>query len=235
VYGHGAAMSDHLRVAEISQSTIQGEGPAAGRSMRILRLYGCNLSCGPCDTAHTWDTTRFARRNNMQTMTAEEILHRLPAGVSMFLLTGGEPLLQQRADAFRRLLPRLANRAEVHVETNGTVEPTEWFQQLVSLWVVSPKMAAMPMLRSRQKSAVHSFWRGAPLSAHLKVVCRDAGDAKRAVDLASELEWPRRRVWLMPEGVTTEVLSARWPVIAAAAAEYGVNATHRLHILAGVQ
>jgi hypothetical protein len=43
---------------------------------------------------------------------------------------------------------------------------------------------------------------------------------------------PRERIWVMPQGVTAAELEKRWPIVAAAAAQAGINASHRLHVLA---
>lgn len=231
-------MTDTLRVGGIFTS-FQGEGPAAGRSAGFLRLMGCNLSCtrphnGPagsgCDTAWTWDGSR-----RPQLLDATAILDQLPVGVALYVLTGGEPLLQQRARAFAELLPQFAARAPVHVETNGTIAPCELFAEYITTWVVSPKLDAMPMMRPRQNPALHPFWRGGSLGAHLKIVCRDAADVDKAVAYAEEVNWPRSRVWVMPEGDTKQAMDQRWPQIAHAASAHRVNATPRLHILAGVR
>lgn len=227
-------MADRLRVAEVFAS-FQGEGPAAGRSAGFLRLMGCNLSCAPCDTAYTWDTTRHRVRASTLHLTAAEILDQLPAGVAIYVLTGGEPLLQQRTAVFAELLPTLASRAEVHVETNGTIQPCDLFAEHITTWVVSPKLVAMPMLRPRQNPALRPFWHGGALGAHLKVVCSNAADVEEAVAYADSVGWPRQRVWVMPEGATAEALSQRWPVIAQAAIGHRINLTHRLHGLAGAR
>lgn len=228
-------MSDRLRVAEVFGPTLQGEGPATGRSAGFVRLMGCNLSCHWCDESATWDASRHNLRATTQLLTADEILQQLPRGVSINVLTGGEPLLQQSSPAFAELVAGMAGQSELHVETNGTLAPSADAARHVTAWVVSPKLPHAGPHRGRQGLALNPIWHGAPYGAYLKVVCRDTGDAERALDLADSARWPRARVWLMPEGVTADVLGRRFPPLAEYAAKCGVNASHRLHILAGVR
>ena len=69
-------------------------------------------------------------------------------------------------------------------------------------------------------------------NAHLKVVCASVDDVAEAVALARAAGWPLTQVWVMPEGTTALELNGRWHAIADAAAHAGINATHRLHVLA---
>ena len=44
-----------IRVNEIFGPTIQGEGSTVGKPCFFLRVAGCNLHCGWCDTYYTWN------------------------------------------------------------------------------------------------------------------------------------------------------------------------------------
>lgn len=227
-------MAETLQVNEIFGS-IQGEGPAAGRSAVFLRLMGCSLSCTWCDTPWTWDATRFDLRAETQLLTADAIVEEIADKPGILILTGGEPLLQQDQPAFQRLLELAINRLRVvHVETNGTIAPSPRTVNHVELFVVSPKLPNAGPHRGRQDPGLHPAW--TDLAHHgkavLKVVCRDAADVDRAVERAIEYEIALDRLWVMPEGATRAVLDARWPTIASAATIRGCNATHRLHVLA---
>lgn len=223
-----------LPVAEVFGPTIQGEGPAAGTPAWFIRLGGCNLSCSWCDTPYTWDASRYDLRAEIRPRTVDEILTGIPSGATV-ILTGGEPLLQQGRMAWLELLNALAElRCDVHVETNGTIAPNHVTAQGVDTFVVSPKQGHAGPHRGRQSPALSGGWARfmATGKAHLKVVCQDVADVDAAVELAESLSWPRRQVWVMPEGTTTQVLLERWPGIATAAAHAGINATLRLHVLA---
>lgn len=232
----GEQRPDTLAVAELFHRTVQGEGPAAGRTASFLRLMGCNLSCSWCDSPFTWDASRFDLRQETEQLDAATIADQLDNEPGILVLTGGEPLLQQRRPAFRDLLDLMADRGRpVHIETNGTVEPTGHTLARSELIVVSPKLPNAGPHRGHQSPMIAT---GMALAGSvssnvvLKVVVRDEDDVARAVEMADAIDWSRRRVWVMPEGTTVEALQARWPVIAAVAAKYGINASHRLHVLA---
>ena len=75
-----------VRVTEIYLS-IQGESSHAGQLCTFVRLTGCHLRCGYCDSA-------FAFYEGEQ-MEIEEVLRRVEQlGSRLVEITGGEPLLQ---------------------------------------------------------------------------------------------------------------------------------------------
>lgn len=224
-------MTDTLRVGEVFTS-IQGEGPYAGRAATFVRLMGCNLSCDWCDTRWTWDAGQHDQRRDDARATAAELFADVSTG--LVVLTGGEPLLQQSQPAWTELLALLIG-CVVQVETNGTRAPSAPTVAGVTTFVVSPKLGNAGPHRGHQVAALHPFWtspQAAGLDAHLKMVCRGTNDVAEAMEFADAIGWPRRRVWLMPEGTDPTTLARLWPHIAQAAVDYGVNATHRLHVLA---
>jgi len=111
------------KINEIFQS-IQGEGRFTGHSAIFIRFAGCNLNCSFCDT----EFETYKEYN------AADIL----AKINMFnsdiiVLTGGEPALQVDAELLQVL--RLREKIKIHIETNGTINLSPWFN-----WVtVSPK------------------------------------------------------------------------------------------------
>jgi len=48
-----------LSVAGVVGPVVHGQGAASGRRCSVIQLGGCNLSCSWCDSAFTWDSTRF--------------------------------------------------------------------------------------------------------------------------------------------------------------------------------
>ena len=219
-------------VSEQFGPTLQGEGPYQGRAVQFLRLGGCNLSCSWCDTPYTWDGSRFDLRQELKPKSGAAILQDLVPNVPL-VLSGGEPLLHQENSG---LLWALRNSGiEVHVETNGTLEPTRLFRRSVNWFGVSPKLSHAGLHRGKQDPALNSAWPGLSRKNHqifLKVVVRNADDVAAVADWAKALGWPREQVWVMPLGTSTAELLAHWNEIATAAAERGINATQRLHVLA---
>jgi 7-cyano-7-deazaguanosine (preQ0) biosynthesis protein QueE len=227
-----------LPVAEIIPSTIQGEGPAAGRHAAFVRFMGCNLSCSWCDTRWTWDGSTTDLRSETTLMTVDDIVKAVDAGgAKIVVITGGEPLLQQaRGITWRYLLRALSDSGmrEVHIETNGTLAPDAVTLKWADTIVVSPKLLNAGSHRGRQNPAMHPGWKSVvdTHNIHLKIVCVDHVDVETAASIADAWDWPRDHVWVMPEGQTTDALRGRWQRIAEHAAQVGVNATHRLHVLA---
>lgn len=227
-----------LPISEVFGPTLQGEGPAAGQSAVFVRMMGCNLSCSWCDTAYTWDAERYELRIGTHWRTPNEILTDIArrATMGVVVVTGGEPLLQQHHPAWSKFLAGLMDGGwRLHIETNGTQVPTAETLAAAEVICVSPKLANAGKHRGHQDPTLRAEFidlAHAHQNLYLKVVCRDEPDVIQAVDLAKTYRWPSSRVWVMPEGTTTTVLATRWPVIANQAARLGINATHRLHVLA---
>lgn len=219
-----------IPVSEVFGPTIQGEGPAAGRAASFVRLGGCNLSCSWCDSAYTWDGGRFDLREQITPMSVTQILDALPFA-PITVLTGGEPLLHQRNPDWWSLMTELVKRSRLHVETNGTIEPFQITLSAASLIVVSPKQSHAGPHRGQQDPAMHPSWPTVE-QAVVKVVVKDPAGVDFAAEAMSLAGWRNDQVWVMPEGIDPVVLAARWPGIAQRAADLGINASHRLHVLA---
>lgn len=222
-----------LPVSEIFGPTIQGEGPRAGRVCSFVRLGGCNLACDFCDSEYSWNFEKYDMKIELTRLTAKEIMEALPATQEV-VITGGEPLMHQRNDAWSELL-RLLHRRRMYiaVETNGTFAPTETTQTLVDHYSISPKLPNAGKHKKGQSTDLAPW--PSPIKHHcaiLKFVVKDAADVEAACKVADDAQWQRDRVWMMPEGVDTETLIARWPEIVRASIDHGVNCTQRLHVFA---
>jgi len=92
--------------------SIQGESTHAGRPCFFIRLAGCHLRCGWCDTEHAF----FEGHRS----SVDECLERARrSGVPLVEVTGGEPLLQK---AVYPLMSGLCDAGhEVLLETSGAV------------------------------------------------------------------------------------------------------------------
>lgn len=105
---------DFVDIAEKFVS-IQGESSFAGMGCFFVRLAGCNLRCGYCDTPGALNAG-----GNMVAVDAIVSDVRQSA-VPLVEITGGEPLLQ---DGFRMLAEKLVAESgkKVLVETNGSLD-----------------------------------------------------------------------------------------------------------------
>ncbi len=222
--------------------SIQGEGPAIGRPRTFVRLSGCNLHCVWCDTAYTWNWvgTPFAHENNkkfeigaeMTALTIAETAARIKALPSEgMVVTGGEPLLQMNAVV--ELIDALRvddHYAIVDIETNGSIVPSEDLIDRIDSFVVSPKLAHSG--NDANVALKHdALSRFAQLtSTSLKFVAKDASDVAAAAAIVERYDFPPQRVYIMPEGTTSNALLARGPTFIDAVIAHGFNYSDRLHI-----
>lgn len=218
-----------LVVSEVFGPTLQGEGPAAGRPAGFVRLGRCNLACGWCDTPYTWDWDRFDPATELTTTAVPDILARLDAmGVDLVVVTGGEPLLQQR-----HLPPLLAGARErgwtVEVETAGTLAPGPG-TDLVDRFNVSPKLANSGMAGERRyrPDVLRAFQSTG--RAVFKFVVAGPEDLPEADAIVAECGLSQ--VWVMPEGTDAPTVVARLAELAPHVVARRWNLTPRLHVLA---
>ncbi|MGZ5479191.1 MAG: 7-carboxy-7-deazaguanine synthase QueE, partial [Candidatus Aminicenantales bacterium] len=123
---------------------VQGEGLRQGEPTIFVRLAGCNLRCGFCDTRKAW---RGGREIYVEKIAEKVLRLRTEYPTTWVCLTGGEPLAQN----VRPLLLRLhAEGFRVQIETNGTFPPAP----LADWHSVSPKppdYAVHPGFRKRAR------------------------------------------------------------------------------------
>ncbi|MFO7177630.1 MAG: 7-carboxy-7-deazaguanine synthase QueE [Pseudomonadota bacterium] len=223
------AARDVLKLSE-TFSSLQGEGRSTGVPAFFVRLALCNLRCDFCDTRYTWDFTRFDYAREVRTVPVETVANAIAAAPERrVIVTGGEPLLQRAA--LEAMLERVPEDVVVEVETNGTLEPGETLARRVAQWNVSPKLACAgdpehKRIRRAALLALRDTGR-----ADLKLVVRNRDDVAEALALATALEWPRDRVWLMPEAASRAEHELRAPDVAAACTQHGVRFSPRLHVL----
>jgi 7-carboxy-7-deazaguanine synthase len=217
-----------LKLSEIFES-LQGEGVSTGTPTVFVRLAQCNLHCSWCDTKYTWDFEQYDYDAEVREQNAADVAHAVNASATRRLvLTGGEPLLQQRALAafFASLAPDIV----VEVETNGTILPTAATLARVNQWNVSPKLSNGGDSESlRLRPAVLLTLRDAGHS-YLKLVVQNDVDYAEADALVEHLAWPRARVLFMPQASDREALRARSIPVAEAARVRGFRFSSRLHL-----
>lgn len=101
-----------LRITEIFCS-LQGESSLVGFPTVFIRLTGCPLRCGYCDTAYAF--------KGGETRELESILRQVADyGVRHVTVTGGEPLAQKACPALLAALCDAGYR--VSLETSGALD-----------------------------------------------------------------------------------------------------------------
>jgi 7-cyano-7-deazaguanosine (preQ0) biosynthesis protein QueE len=218
---------DALVVSEVFGPTIQGEGPTLGRRAAFVRLGRCNLDCRWCDTPYTWDWDEYDPAVELTRRTVDDVVAEVEAmGVDRVVVTGGEPLLQQR-----RLVPFLVAAAArgwaVEVETNGTIAPLPEITARVERFNVSPKLRNSGVDRDRAivPEVLRTF--AGTGKAAFKFVVTEASD----LDEIAALDLGGAPVYVMPEGTTAEAVLAGGRRLADAVSARGWHLTTRLHVL----
>ncbi|MDG4830006.1 7-carboxy-7-deazaguanine synthase QueE [Solwaraspora sp. WMMD1047] len=220
-----------LLVAEMFGPTVQGEGPSTGQQAVFVRLSRCNLSCPPCDTPFTWDTSRYDLRTETQRLPGEQVVAWVLAQTApLVVITGGEPLLQQEV-----LVPVVASLTaagrRVEIETNGTIAPTANLQRLVSAFNVSPKLATFAAAtddhRRINPTALGALMAGG--KAVFKFVVHGTDDLAEVDQLCTA--YGLGPVWVMPEGTTAQQVVAVSQAVANDVVRRGWNLSSRLHVL----
>ena len=107
-------MSDtpRLRITEIFYS-LQGESTLVGYPTVFVRLTGCPLRCGYCDTAYAFQGGEW--------MSLDAIMEQVSGYRTLYVtVTGGEPLAQKNC---LPLLQRLCEAGcQVSLETSGALD-----------------------------------------------------------------------------------------------------------------
>lgn len=101
-----------LKIHEIFHS-LQGESTRVGLPTVFVRLTGCPLRCGYCDTAYAFQ--------GGENMTLQQILERVASyGAHYVTVTGGEPLAQKQCIPLLKMLCEAGY--DVSLETGGSLD-----------------------------------------------------------------------------------------------------------------
>ncbi|MGC8555012.1 MAG: 7-carboxy-7-deazaguanine synthase QueE [Candidatus Acidulodesulfobacterium sp.] len=109
--------------------SIQGESSYSGYPCKFIRLAGCNLKCGYCDTKEALDM------KNSKQFVIDDIIKSAcssgPDGVKIIEITGGEPMMQNES---LELMDRLIKlNYTVLLETNGTINLKKVHKKVIKI------------------------------------------------------------------------------------------------------
>src|SRR4030042_2813519 len=98
--------------------TISGEAPIIGYPVYLIRFSSCNLNCSYCDTKYK-DEINFS-------FTEDELIDDINNAIKVnpflnVLLTGGEPLLDEREDKILNIIKKF-KKINFYIETNGSIK-----------------------------------------------------------------------------------------------------------------
>lgn len=212
-------------------ASIQGEGPSIGVPSVFVRLSLCNLHCTWCDTKYTWDWANYDPKEEISRIDVHDIARRIEqTGIRNVVITGGEPLLQQRE--LEELVAMVKQRdRRVEVETNGTIAPQPSLAQFVDQWNISPKLQSSGNAEAEREIAPALHWFAAQPNAYFKFVVTQPADLDEVRSLVRRYTLPADRVLLMPEGRDAATLNQRSLWLVERCRDAGYRFTPRLHVL----
>jgi 7-carboxy-7-deazaguanine synthase len=180
-----------LKITEIFHS-LQGEALDAGKPTVFVRLTGCPLRCGYCDSEYAFYGGEW--------MQIDTIVEQVAGfGTRMVCVTGGEPLAQKRCI---ELLSRLCDEGyQVSLETSGAIDISN----------VDSRVSRVVDLKTPDSGEVDkNLWRNTEtLTSHDQV--------KFVICSRSDYEWARRELGNRSLDDKCEVLfSPAWQLLEAA-------------------
>lgn len=225
-------MPDRLAVNEIFGPTFQGEGRNIGQPCLFLRLAGCNLRCVWCDSKYTWDWEHYNKADEVHSAPIVEVKETLlqlsNSSVFHLVVSGGEPMLQQKA--LRPLIHSLHERGWfIEIETAGTIAPID--PSLANLFNVSPKLGhSGNALAARYHADVLTSFRMTH-KAIFKFVVQNPSDFAEIDQIVHDCRLDANTVYIMPEGVSEAHIDYTLQTVAHEALLRGFNLSTRLHVL----
>lgn len=221
-----------MKTSEIFYS-IQGEGLFTGMPSVFIRVAGCNLRCGWCDSKYALPGTSGKQLNSKS---INNNIRHFPT--RYVVITGGEPMLYNDVRSLARLL--ISEGKHVTIETNATYPPKGISCSLASL---SPKLS-----NSTPARTVGAKWRElhekrrinidairawvAGYDYQLKFVVRNRKDITEVARFVEDIGQSvvAEKVFLMPEGVRQSVIEKRSDIVVDACREFGFRYCDRLQI-----
>lgn len=200
-------------------ATLQGEGVTAGTPAIFLRLHYCNLSCGynggwKCDTSYTWNQRRPEYWKEPEDWDIEETVTKintawenafgkLKNSIPRLVITGGEPLLQQKG--FLAIIKRLPGW-KIEIETNGTLKPLPQLSKYQ--FNCSPKLANSGNSLDRRLKPIVLAYINSFNNSWFKFVARSPKDLIEIDRIVESCSLNPQKVLIMPEGHTAETVKA---------------------------
>jgi organic radical activating enzyme len=217
-----------IKISEVFKS-IQGEGVNLGTPSLFIRLASCNLSCKWCDTKYSWDWENHDKNKEVKEFPLKRLSEKIEkTACKNIVITGGEPLLQQKQ--LYILLNKLKSNLHIEVETSGTILPSKFLLSRINNWNVSPKLSSSGNRKEvRYKSEVLNFFASLN-NSWFKFVVENKEDINEAIKIVNELLLPKEKVILMPQAKNNNELVERSKFVVDYCTAHGFRFGTRLHI-----
>lgn len=227
-----------MRICE-EYASVQGEGKYIGVPSYFIRTVGCQLRCAwknkdgtitICDTPYTsWDS------ESGYDLDLSHTLSSINKNIKHIVITGGEPTLQKD---LKDIVNSFIDRGYVvTIETNGIIHIDGIDRAFISL---SPKLSSTYAQHIDSREYIlhrtnNKFIEGTSKwiksnDYQLKFVVNDESDIVEINDIVKKLGISSDKVYLMPQGISTEQLKEKEMLIFNACLEFGYNFSSRLHI-----
>lgn len=220
--------------------TLQGEGKYLGVPSYFIRTTGCNIRCEwknkdgtttKCDTPYTsWNPEKG---HNLNLVNVLEKMGRHKT--KHVVITGGEPTIQPNLKETVDFL--IQSDIHVTIETNGT----KYIQGIENAFMsISPKTSNSynqdersieKKIHSKNNNFIDSTMKWIKTNDYqLKFVVNGKEDLNEILKIQKTLKVPSKKIYLMPQGITTKQFKEKEKELFQICIENGFNYTPRLHI-----
>jgi 7-carboxy-7-deazaguanine synthase len=220
--------------------TLQAEGKFLGVPSYFIRTTGCNLRCEwankdgtttKCDTPYTsWNPEKGQELNLV------DVLKKMGKyKTKHVVITGGEPTIQSD---LKKVVDFLINSGVyVTIETNVTKYIHDIKKAFMS---ISPKTlnsynqdekSIEKKIHSKNNNFIDAISKWTRSNDYqLKFVVNGKEDLKEIFTIQKSLNIPSRKIYLMPQGITTKQFKEKEKELFQICIENNFNYTPRLHI-----
>ena len=210
--------------------SLQGEGGLAGVPSVFVRLAGCPLRCGWCDTKYAWD-------DSAGTDYSVEDIHGMIKDYPTrhMVITGGEPMTNP---GFSEFVSDFARKGmHITIETAGIKYIPDLPCDLMS---ISPKLSNSmpddPKLKCEHEQKRFDISAIQQLVDHynyqLKFVVDRPADLDEIAECLDRIKNVNpEKVFLMPQATSAGELLAKTKILAETCKQTGFALSQRLHIL----
>ncbi len=205
-----------------------------------------NLSCYPYNTylannlwVHNCDTVEVWRQGNpysvdelIEMCEEKGLINRWREGQHL-ILTGGSPLIQQKAlvEFIHKIRETYGFKPYIEIENECVLEPSKDMLSLVDLWNNSPKLSnSCNPSTLMYKPDVLKLLNNLD-NSWFKFVITSLDDWEEIKEKFIEPGLiSKEKIVLMPEGVTREELQQHYDIVVKLAVEENIRMTDRLHV-----
>lgn len=220
-----------IRIAEMFADTIQGEN-FVGMPATFLRLQGCTLNCVWCDTSEVWRKGNpYTVKELLNICETNNLINKWKNGQHL-VLTGGSPLLQQKAliEFIQMVKEKYKFKPFIEIENECVIMPSSQMIEYVNLWNNSPKLknSGNKIIRLRPEiikklNKLENSW--------FKFVISSDDDWKEIDDVYIKPGLiDKNKIVLMPEGINRDELQKHYNIVIETAIRENIRMTDRLHI-----